>query len=143
LNTEPYISGLIKTNLYAKKSDITGCLTVVLDGKFENRGLSIIAQTSRCVIKNHVHELIITDEEPAPGDTVNRIAYIGFIVLDTSGVIVRGDSLYIRDNYIGDIAGFDETHMPNHLNIVIKGSSRVSGLELGLELSDSLIIKSN
>jgi len=48
--------------------------------------------------------------------------------------MVVGDDLYVSGNKIGTIAGFDITHMPNHLNIVISSEERISGKEQGLEL---------
>jgi hypothetical protein len=81
-----------------------------------------------------VHELIFTDETAArPGTSVNRIAYLGFFVAEQSGVIVEGDEFFLEGQLVGNLAGFDETHMPNHLNIVIKAlSGRKTGLELGV-----------
>lgn len=133
--TEPYASGKIKTNLYAKKRDVTGSLVVLLDGRLEDRGLSLIAPLSRCLCRGQVHELIMTDETSAnPGNQVYRISYIGFFAVEREGVIVVGDEMLLDGQKVGILAGFDETHMPNHLNIVIQASSRKTGIELSSEL---------
>ena len=50
------------------------------------------------------------------------------------------DEITVGGKCVGRIAGFDETHMPNHLNIVIKAEERVPGAELGLELGDKVRI---
>ena len=82
--SDPYKRGMFKTNPYAKKKPLKGNLVVVLDGKYEDRGLQLIPQPSRCLIANEVHELILTDENKGPGDTVDKIAYIGFFVVRES-----------------------------------------------------------
>lgn len=134
VKNDPYAGGKFKNNPYAKKSDVSGSLVVVLDGQMEDRGLSLIVPISRCIKKDEVHELIFTDEAAArPGTSVNRIAYLGFFTAEQSGVIVEGDEVFLDGQLVGHLAGFDETHMPNHLNIVIKAiAERKTGLELGV-----------
>ena len=41
---------------------------------------------------------------------------------------------------IGTIAGFDDTHMPNHMNIVIAQDRLQSGAELGLKLEEPVSV---
>lgn len=140
--TDPYASGKIKTNLYAKKRDVTGSLVVVLDGRLEDRNLSLIAPPSRCLCRGQVHELILTDETSAkPGTQVNRISYLGFFAVEREGVIVVGDEMLLNGKEIGILAGFDETHMPNHLNIVIRAETRKTGTELNGELESMIIFR--
>ena len=45
-----------------------------------------------------------------------------------------GETLLVDDQSIGTVLGFDETHEPNHINIVIGGGRRRTGkqLELGV-----------
>jgi len=132
---EPYATGKLSKNLYAKKQDVDAKLVVVLDGKMEDRGLELIKPISRCVLKDEVHELILTDEPAArPGSRVNKIAYLGFCVIERSGVIVQGDEVCLDGKIIGHLAGFDETHMPNHLNIVIKTDILHTGIELAADI---------
>ena len=84
--------------------------------------------------------MILTDEDKKPGDNVNKIAYIGFFAVKESTVIIVGDEVKINGQVIGNIAGFDETHMPNHYNIVIYGEERTSGNERNLDLDDEVVI---
>lgn len=137
---DPYKKGMFKTNPYAKKKPLKGNLVVVLDGKYDERGLQLIPQASRCLVANEVHEMILTDEDKKPGDTVNKIAYVGFFTVKESTVIIVGDEVKINGQVIGKIAGFDETHMPNHYNIVIYGKDRISGNERNLDLNDEVVI---
>jgi hypothetical protein len=126
-------------NPYYLKAAVHGRLAVVLDGVFDDRGLQLIKPTSRALKAYEIHELILTDEQISPGGTVNRIAYVGFVEITRGGVIVVGDPVYVNDRKIGLIAGFDETHMPNHLNIVLTGS-RETGKTLDLSLGAELKI---
>jgi hypothetical protein len=139
---DPYKMGMFKANPYAKKTEIKGNLVVVLEGKLEGRNLQLITPISRALLKGEIHELILTDEEGAkPGVKVQAIAYLGFFEVTAGGVMVSGDELFLHSQLIGTVAGFDETHMPNHLNIVIKVPERKSGVELGAELGMELICR--
>lgn len=139
--SDPYKNKAFKETPYAKKTEITGQLVVVLRGKLDDRGLQLIHPISRAVKSGEVHELILTDEKnSAPGKEVNSISYLGFVEIKNPGVILTGDTVTINDKEIGVIAGFDETHMPNHLNIVIRSDSRKSGEQMGLGLNDQISI---
>lgn len=139
---DPYQAGLFSVNPYAAKREIHGRMAVILRGKLEKRGLNLIAPISRAVQKNEIHELILTDEAGArPGSGVDRIAYVGFVEIITGGVLVVGDELLYGGNVLGRVAGFDETHLPNHLNIVILSGKRLDGVELGLPLESEIRFK--
>ena len=139
---DPYVSGMIKGNPYFAKSDVLGNLVVVLQGKYEDRGLELIKPVSRCVKKHEIHELIASDEESiVPGCKVDKIAYIGFVEISQGGVILSGDGVFRNEERIGTVAGYDETHMPNHLNIVIKCDKRISGAELGCRTGDAIVFR--
>ena len=139
---DPYASGMFKENPYCEKSDIQGNLTVVLRGMYEERGLELIKPVSRCVRKYDIHELILSDEEDIKaGGKVNKIAYLGFVEILQGGVLIIGDALYWNGACVGRIAGFDETHMPNHLNIVIKCDKRITGEQLGCHPGDGITFR--
>ena len=138
--TDPYASVKL-VNTYHKKSDVTGKLVVVLHGRLEDRGCKLIIQPSRCVRADEVHELILTDQkDEKPGGTVDRIAYLGFFAADVSGVIIAGDTLTIGGRKFGTVLGFDETHAPNHLNILIAGE-RITGAEADLQPQDEVVFR--
>jgi len=139
---DPYKKGMFLENPYYAKTDVCGRLAVVLRSRFDERGLSLIAQPSRCVKRYDVHELICCDEETArPGTTADRIAYLGFVEVTQGGVIVVGDELHCGQTFLGTVAGFDETHMPNHLNIVIFNPQRQTGEELKLKTDDEVFFR--
>jgi len=128
--TDPYATGKFTDNPYACKSDVLGNLVVALQGRLATRGLLLITPPSRCVCRHQIHELILTDElEAAPGSVVNQIAYLGFFEVSEGGVLLRGDEVRLEGRLLGTVAGFDETHMPNHLNIVIHTPELRTGVE--------------
>ena len=135
---DPYASGMVKNDPYAKKTTVVGRIVAVLRGKMENRNLSLISPWSRALKNGEVHELILTDEKDAvPGKNVNKIAYLAFVEIINPGVIVFKDKVKLSNGKcIGTLAGFDETHMPNHQNIVIFTEQLVSGEEMNLSLND-------
>lgn len=136
---DPYKAGLFSISPYAAKREIRGRLVVILRGKLENRALNLVVPISRAVLKNEIHELIITDEAGAgPGKTVNSISYAGFVEITGGGVLVAGDEVVCGGRVLGRIAGFDETHLPNHLNIVITSQTRSDGVEMGLSLESEI-----
>lgn len=133
--SDPYAAGKFAANPYAAKTAVFGPLVVVLDGRMDNRGLKLITPISRCLRTNDVHELILTDEAAAgPGTGVDRIAYLGFFAVAAGGVLVSGDKVFLGGGRIGTLAGFDETHMPNHLNIVIRTDRLMTGVEIAAAL---------
>lgn len=140
---EPYSAGLLKFDPYAKKQPVIGKVVAVLRGRLDNRNLVLIEPRSRALKVGEIHELILTDEkEAAPGKTVDHIAYLAFVEIVQAGVIVTNDRVKLSDGrQIGKLVGFDETHMPNHENIVIYSEQLVSGEELGLEIGEMIIFE--
>ena len=140
---DPYQEKLITGSLCSKKTLVRGRVVAVMGGKLARRGLRLIVSPTRALLSGEIHELIVTDERDAgPGKTVNRIAYVGFLELEKGGVVAKGDKVVLQGKGVGEIVGFDETHAPNHLNVVIKSSKRCSGEEMGIELGDMLTIGS-
>lgn len=135
---DPYASGMVKNDPYAKKSTVVGRVVAVLRGKMDSRNLSLITPWSRALRTGEIHELILTDEQgAAPGKTVNKVAYLAFIEIIKPGVILFKDRVKLSSGKcIGILAGFDETHMPNHQNIVILTDQLATGEEMDLNLDD-------
>ncbi|MGE5485238.1 MAG: DUF6917 domain-containing protein [Ignavibacteriales bacterium] len=131
---DPYATGALTENPFARKEPVSGRLVAILRRRADDRELELIKALSRCLVKGQVHELIVTDEEAAPGGRVNMVAYLGFFEVQNSGVIVAGDTVSTGGVRLGELAGFDLTHFPNHMNIVIKAGSRKTGEEMGLEI---------
>ena len=140
--SDPYARKLVSRDFYHSKIDLKAKVAVVLDGMLENRRLQLIQPISRAFSSGTIIELIGTDDRnAAPGNNVDAIAYIGFVELLTSGVLLAGDPVLCNGKLIGTIAGYDDTHMPNHQNTIIAMEKRISGKGLGLKVGDEIVIK--
>ena len=138
---DPYESGLVKVPNFIGRSGLRAQVVAILTELRENRGLKLIYPPTRCFKRYEVHELLLTDEmDAAPGGTVNRTAGIAFIEFINGGVMIRGDKVKVNNSELGEIVGFDDTHMPNHYNIVIKRSERITGQKWGLKSGEELVI---
>lgn len=122
------------------RSGLEGAFVGVMRLKLEARGLQLIPQGSRCIRRYDVHELIVTEEKTGPSGRADRVAYLGFVEFATGGVMLTGDEVRVGGTLVGTIAGYDETHMPNHLNIVLTGSPATSGVERGIALGERVQI---
>ncbi len=138
---DPYSQKMTNRSFFAAKTPMKGRVVVVLRGTLENRSLALIAPISRAFPAGSIIELIGTDEEQAgPGAQVQRIAYIAFVELTDGGVLLAGDPVYINEQQIGTIVGFDDTHVPNHQNTILRVEKRIPGDELGLRPGDPVAI---
>ena len=53
----------------------------------------------------------------------NRVRAIAFFEITKPGLIVVGDQVTIEGRNLGTLAGYDVTHMPNHINVVVKAET--------------------
>ena len=125
-------------DVYVSKRDVNGRVVAVLRGVTDQRGLALTELRSRAVLQHAVHELMVTDEDADLGATVNRVGLIAFFEVENSGVVLVGDTLYWGERPLGTVAGFNETHMPNHQNICLKVDRLQDGETLGLVVEDTL-----
>lgn len=143
MGVDPYESGMITARPSFAHRSLHMSVAAVLEAHREQRGLELIPQRTRCVQRFEIHEILVTDDQEArPGARVDRVASVAFIEFETGGVLVEGDRLEHEDRSLGVLVGFDETHAPNHLNIVLKRDVRSSGTEFGLQLGEPLEFKS-
>ncbi len=138
---DPYDRDEFRESPYAARRPLGGSVVAVLRGRLEGRGLELIRPPSRALARGEIHELIVTDEAGAhPGSVVGNIGYLAFFEVEEGGVALVGDRVSIGGNAHFRLAGFDVTHAPNHLNVVVNGDDRRSGEERGLRLGDRVII---
>ena len=117
----PYDFRRITPGVYGDKRPVEGEVVAVLHVKFEDRGLKFIQTKSRTMKLNEIHELMITDEQDAaPGGGAGRVRAIAFYEITKSGLIIVGDEITIEGKKLGTLAGYDVTHMPNHINVVVR-----------------------
>lgn len=124
---------------YAASSPIVGRVVAVLRGVTHQRGLQLAGHRSRAVPAGAVHELMITDEDARLEGRVDRVALLAFVEVTGAGVILLDAAVTIGDKEVGVIAGFDETHMPNHQNICLRGQL-ADGVSLSIGLGDRVEI---
>src|SRR6266508_3588258 len=121
---------------YGPKRPIEGTVVAVLQGTTDRRGLALEVFRSRAVCRQDVHELMVTDETVGPEGQADRVGLIAFFEVETGGVVLAGDEVTIAGRRLGVVAGFDQTHAPNHLNVVVRAESVVDGVSSGVGLGD-------
>jgi hypothetical protein len=135
---EPSGPAVFGTNPYAAKRPVVGRVVAVLRGVTDRRGLYLTAFRSRAVPRGQIHELMLTDEDAQLESSVNRVALLAFFEVEAGGVLLVGDRVTCGEREVGRLAGFDETHMPNHQNICLAGSDFRDGETLGIQVGDEL-----
>lgn len=126
------------SNPYASKRPVVGRVVAVLRGVTDRRGLRLTGYRSRAVPRGQIHELMLTDEAAALESTVNRVALLAFFEVEQGGVLLVGDRVSSDARALGHLAGFDETHMPNHQNVCLTGDDFRDGEAIGLRVGDEL-----
>jgi len=123
----------------AAATPLNARVVTIIDLTREDRRLQLEPWTSRVIRCGEIHELITTDETSSRNSSVvDKVAYLAFVEFTHGGVIFVGDVLRHGDSAFGYIRGFDYTHMPNHMNIVVQVSERATGAELCWRLGDRM-----
>jgi hypothetical protein len=137
LGADPY--SRISENPFWAKKDVSGRFVAVLDEAIAGRNLDLITARSRALLAGEIHEVVLVIEAgAAPGVIVPDAVYLGFFEVQEGGVVIVGDAVYWEDTRIGTLAGFDETHHPNHMNIVIATEAPRTGRDLGVEVGHTI-----
>lgn len=137
--SDPYKTGTAGSVRFLKKRIVKASVVVVLKGTIHNRGLNLISPQSRCVREKEIFEFMIAEDEGiGPGKTADTVRYLGFAEVATGGSIRVGDKVLSDGRLLGYVAGFDETHMPNHQNIVLRGAENVRETEEKMDLESML-----
>lgn len=112
-----------------------------MDHERHNRSLCIGSYKTRCIQEKEIHEFMMCEQSTDISVPINYIAYLGFGEFALGGVIEVGDLLYSGEKLIGEIVGFDNTHFPNHYNIVVQGNNCVTGAACHLSLNSVFSIQ--
>ena len=140
MSKEPHGTDILDKYPYAAKSEVVGKIVCVLDARSEERGMQLMLHPSRAVCRGEIHELAVTDDTQAgPESTVERVAYVAFFSVEQGGIVLVGDKVEINGTELGALVGFDNTHFPNHLNLLVRNSDPKTGPELGLRLGDPIV----
>lgn len=129
----------IKT-LFSDKKDVKGKWAAVMNHTRKDRGLELSSFKTRCIKEYEIHEFLVCSPEAAGSNPIDDVCYLGFGEITQGGVVEIGDEVYLGDQLYGEILGFDETHMPNHYNIVIKTDDPKTGKALELNPLDTFSI---
>ena len=122
--------------LFSEKSVVCGKWVAIMDYARQDRGIILTAFRTRCLTQHEIHEFIVCGPDVIPNKPIDKVAYLGFGEITEGGVVEIGDSVYSDKRLIGTILGFDETHVPNHYNVIIKMDTPLSGHTLGLKLAE-------
>jgi hypothetical protein len=125
---------------YVSKRPLEGRVVCVLDAWSERRGMQLEPHSSRAVTAGEIHELAMTDDPRArPQARVDRVAYVGFVEFVRGGVILVGDLVMLGQRELGEVVGFNTTHFPNHMNILLRNPQWQTGRGLGLGLEEPVV----
>ena len=128
--SDPYKSGMAGAVKFVEKKVVKASTVVVLRGTIRNRGLQLINPRSRCVREKEIFEFMVAEDlDAAPGKTADNVRYLGFAEVFEGGSICVGDKVYLDGALLGIVSGFDETHMPNHQNMVLKDLENTADVE--------------
>ena len=139
IEPDPYQDGIVSQKLRIIKDDLSAHATGILTNIANDRGMRLIFNACRAVRINDVHELVCTSQIKQPGEIVDEVGYLAFVVFDESGVIAVDDVLFVKGNLIGKVIGFNEIHAPNHLNIIIQVDDITTGLQSGWNPGTQLV----
>jgi hypothetical protein len=140
---DPHQEPVLDTdNPYVSKRAVEARVVCVLDARSERRGMQLEPHPSRAVPRGQIHELALTDDPAArPGARVERVAYAAFVEVVQGGIILVGDCVTLGGRDLGRVAGFDCTHFPNHLNILVFGPQQRTGKDLDLALEETVLFE--
>ncbi|MQY05031.1 DUF6917 domain-containing protein [Actinomadura macrotermitis] len=114
-------------------------LVCVMHHVREDRGLTLARWNTRAVAAGQVHELLVCDADELATGSADHVRYLGFARFD-AGILAVGDELRVGDETIGVLAGFDDAHLPDHMNVVFTSPVLKTGAERGLAPGDTVRI---
>lgn len=121
------------------KRSVRGKFVKLLSHTDDARNMHLIEFETRCVRRSELHEIVTTDRRGlGPGDVVDHIGFLGFAEFEVGGVVERGDVVAVDDQELGTVAGFDDSHFPNHYNVIIEAAEFSSAGDLGLSVGSSI-----
>lgn len=122
------------------RPQVEGRWVAILNHRRESRAMQVTEWQTRAIRRGDIHELMTTPH-PSAGGRVDLVYYLGFAEFG-AGIIAVGDGIWTEGGeLLGVIIGFDETHAPNHLNIVLESNSCLPGQQRGLMPSERLFVR--
>lgn len=121
--SDPYRDVGLVVPPYGAKSLLIGRMCALVNLVYPSRALQIMTEKSRVVRNWDIHELMLAPSSMVPDLPARGLRVLGFVEFLSGGVLVAGDRLLLDGDDVGELVGFDGTHSPNHLNIVIRAST--------------------
>jgi hypothetical protein len=113
--------------IYLERRPVKGEVVTLIDVTFSSSSIDLVDAWSRAVSRGEVHEIMIWH----PLENGDDAAAVAFIEITQGGNLINGDEIKLDGEAIGNLAGFDYNHMPNHMNIVFETKSLNLLLKLG------------
>ena len=129
------------TAMFSKRTTVLGGWVAVMRHRRNDRGMRRAGWRTRCIRAGEIHEFILCVPGDDPEQPMDDVSYLGFAEISKGGVVAVGDELWTGDRLVGTVHGFDETHFPNHYNILIATDHLVTGEELGLGLDEEVAVR--
>lgn len=126
---------------FSQKRTIQGSWSAIMNLERSDRGMIVTPFRTRCLLTGEIHEFILCEKGLNPDEPIDRVSYLGFGEILTGGVAEVGDEFYVDDTLLGALIGFDETHAPNHYNILIASDRLLPGSTLGLQVDGDFSIR--
>lgn len=124
------------------KRQVEGVLVKLLHNKRTDRGMILAPYETRCVRLGEIHEVVTTDQSGATcGDQIDRVGFLGFIEITRSGVIEIGDRVVHEGGILGHVLGFDESHFPNHYNILVASEDILVADDANLVVEETIMFQ--
>lgn len=111
-----------------------------MDHRRHDRRMVPAAWLTRCVRAGEIHEFVLCQPGARREEEMNHVSYLGFAEILSGGVVVVGDELRVAGQVIGAVHGFDETHFPNHYNVLVASERLVTGAEIGLDIGQAVVL---
>lgn len=119
---------------------VHGIVVAIVGGQEEPLTVTLMMEATRALHQGCVYELVYTGADARPGNRVTGGSTLGFFEVRQASVAVVGDDVRVRGSVLGEIAGFDGSHLPDHLHVVVGGKLSGDSLAWGFSLGDKVVI---
>mgnify|MGYP001214119222 CR=1 FL=1 len=121
------------------KRQLAGLFVALMTHSRTDRGMRLTELRTRCICAGDIHEIVSTDQSDAVlGDQIDRVGYLGFAEFAAGGVMEVGDPVRIAGTLIGQVLGFDDTHFPNHYNILIATDRLLTSQDIHVDVESPI-----
>lgn len=119
---------------------VTGIVVAIVGGQGEGLDLTPMTEVVRVLQPEYVYELVYAGGLSGPGTTEPRYTSLGFFEVKQGAVAVVGDDVRVRGSVLGEVTGFDGSHLPDHLHVIVGGKVSGEALAWGFSLGDRVVI---